>query len=411
MIVTLKPTIVVIETLDHLRPTSVRVARALAHPQSANVLLCHWHRLGFTRQSLALQGPVHQVKSGGKIEGRTITAALPVHALFFYGPYSGELTIRDATALDRLAAAGIDVGGVPIYKVIDRMMLEASRRGLATNALGSSLTWGPKHHQELKLRRFECAKGQVIVRPKTYIARPHEVRTVLAIFARRGETCLVKPAIGEGGRGFHIVRPGESFPQSDSTVVVQRLIPDPLLVEGHKADIRFYLLINVSDERASGRLSPVFLRRAAAPYIAQSRPAEITNTAYRLRHGLPPDMRPLDLTPGISQNLHSQIISQLDSLARALVNAYFWNAAHEPVGGGRGSVPNRAILFGVDVLVASPTNNPRLYFLELNPFPALFRGLPDCDEAVDQMLSREFLPVLMKSGRPLGDFLPIQTRH
>jgi len=27
------------------------------------------------------------------------------------------------------------------------------------------------------------------------------------------------------------------------------------------------------------------------------------------------------------------------------------------------------------------------------------------------MLSREFLPVLMKSGRPLGDFLPIQTRH
>ncbi|HEX3470101.1 MAG TPA: hypothetical protein VHT28_02850, partial [Silvibacterium sp.] len=258
----------------------------------------------------------------------TITAALPVDALFFHGPDSGELTERDTPALDRLAAAGIDVGGQPIYIVVDRMMLEASRRGIVTNALGSSRSWGPKHHQELKLRRYENATGQAIVRPKTYIARPHEVRAVLSIFAERGECCLIKPAYGEGGLGFHIVNPGEPFPRFDYTVVVQPLIPDPLLVEGHKADIRFYLLINVDDRRASGRLSPVFIRRAAAPYVAQNLPAEITNTSYRLRQGLPPDMRPLDLTPGICRNQRTQILSQLDSLAQALVDAYFWNAAH-----------------------------------------------------------------------------------
>jgi hypothetical protein len=281
--------------------------------------------------------------------------------------------------------------------VVDRVMLEASRRGVITNALGSSRSWGPKHRQELKLRRYESATGQVIVRPKTYIARPHELHAVLRVFARRGECCLVKPVSGEGGRGFHIVRPGESF-RSDSTVIVQRLIPDPLLVEGHKADLRFYLLIDVGDERASGRLCPIFVRRAAVPYVAQSLPAEITNTSYRSRLGLPPDIQPLDLAPGISHNLHTQIISQLDSLARTLVNAYFWNATHESVNGYTGSVPNRVILFGIDVLVASPTSDPRLYFLESNPFPALFRGLPDCDEAVDEMLSREYLPLLLRSG-------------
>jgi hypothetical protein len=394
---TVKPTIVILETLDHLRPTCVRVARALARPQSANLLVCHWHGLDFSGDKVTLRGAVHKVTDGGMVDTCTITGSLPVDALFFYGPDSGELTERDTAALERLAAAGVDVSEVPIYIIVDRMMLEASRRGVVTNALGSSRSWGPKHTQELKLRRYESATGQAIVRPKTYIARPHEVCAVLSRFSERGETCLVKPVFGEGGRGFHIVRPDESIPQSDCTVVVQQLIADPLLVEGHKADIRFYLLIDVDDQGSSGRLGPVFIRRAAVPYIAQSLPAEITNTSYRLCHGLPPDMRPLSLTPGISGDLKSEILSQLDSLARVLVKAYFWNAAHELVDSVGRFVPNRLILFGIDVLVAAPSTAPRLYFLESNPFPGLFRGLPDCDEAVDQMLSREYLPALMRS--------------
>ena len=216
--------------------------------------------------------------------------------------------------------------------------------------------------------------------------------------------------MGREAAAFASSAPGDSFTPSDATVVVQQLLSYPLLVEGHKADMRFYLLIDVGDERASGRLSPVFVRRAAVPYAAQSRPAEITNTAYRLRHGLLPDMRPLDRTPGISRNLHSQIVSQLDSLARALVNAYFWNAANESVAGSSGSVANRLILFQRRRACGqSLSSEPRLYFLELNPYPALFRGLPDCDEAVDQMLSREFLPLMIRSGSSPGVFRPGQA--
>ena len=392
------PTIAVIETLDSLRPTSIRVARALACNQSANVVLAHWHRLDFLRDRVTLEGPVHLVKTGGSIAEDTVMPALPVDALFFFGPDSGELTEKDTATLNKLSMAGIDVDRVPIYIVVDRMMLEASRRGIVTNALGSSRSWGPKHTQELRLRKYEDATNQTVTRPTTYIAPPNEVRPFLGIFAERGETCLIKPSFGEGGRDFQIIRPGESFLQSKRTVVVQRLIPDPLLVEGHKADIRFYLLIDAGNRRASGRLSPIFIRRAAVPYVPFSLPAEITNTSYRSRLGFPPDIRPLNLTPGISGSLYAEIITQLDSLACRLVDAYFWNAGQELGDRYGNDVPNRAILFGIDVLVASPLNEPKLYFLESNPFPALFRGVPDCDEAVDEMLSREYLPHLIRSG-------------
>lgn len=395
---TATPTIAIIETLDHLRSTNVRVAYALARPRSTNVLLCHWHGLELSNFGVTMKGRVHRVENGS-ITPHIITDAVPVDILFFDGAESGELTESDMPVLERLAAAGVDVLEIPRYRAIDRMMLEASRRGVVTNALGSSRSWGPKHHQELKLRRYESATGQIISRPKTYVARPHEVRAVLHIFAEHGEVCLVKPAFGAGGRGIHIVRPGESVPQFEDTVVVQPLIPDPLLVEGHKADIRFCLLIDVGDVRASRRLSPVFLRRAAMPYVPNDLTAEITNNAYRLRHGFPPDVRPLSNVTGISHDLQTEIINQLDSLAQLLIGAYFWNAGQDSTE----QVANRVLLFGIDVLVASLATTPRLYFLETNPYPAYFPNLPDCDHEVEEMLSREYLPVMLQALRWRSD--------
>jgi hypothetical protein len=404
-----KPTVAVIETLDYPRATCVRIAQAFARTALAHVLVCHWHSLEFTAGGVTVRGPVERVTTGGARLPAVIEPALEVQALFFYGPNSGVLTHRDTAALDRLAAAGIEVHGAPLYIVVDRVMLEASRRGVVTNALGRAREWGPKHQQELKLRRYERATGQVVSRPETYIARPHELPEALAIFGQRGESCLVKPSFGEGGQGIRVVRPGEPFTPSDnSTLVVQPLIPEPLLVEGYKADIRCYLLIDPGDERASRRVGPIFLRRAAMPYVPMSLASEITNTSYRFRHGFPADMRPLHATSGISADLRAQIIAQLESVASALVNAYFWNSIHDSTNGTSGSEgPNRAILFGVDVLVAGPWSKPRLLFLETNPFPGFYRNLPDCDQAVDQMLSWEYLPVLASRGPTPG--APLQS--
>jgi hypothetical protein len=374
----------------------LRIAQALARPGLADVLICHWHGLDFSTNGVSLRDGSYHVKSTGSVEAHPLCEARPVNALFFYGPDSGELTERDTPVLDRLSAAGINAHGVPMFIVIDRMMLEASRRGVVTNALGTSRAWGPKHNQELKLRSYEKAGGRAIGRPRTYIARPHELRAVLSIFAGHAESCLIKPAFGEGGLGLRIVRPGDNFAHLDCTVVVQRLIPDPLLVEGHKADLRWYLLLDVDDRTLSGRLGPVLIRRAAVSYKynAETEAAEITNTTYRRRRGLGTDMRLFAPMPDIPQRLHEEIIAQLDSLASDLVDAYFWDAIHQGAPGIE--VPNRRIVFGIDVLVADATRKPRVLFLETNPFPAFFRDVPDCDGAVEEMLAREYLPALTR---------------
>jgi hypothetical protein len=379
-----------------VRSTSLRIALAFARPGVANVLICHWHGLDFSGDGVWLRGGYYLVTNTGSIEAHPSNKARPVEALFLYGPDSGELTEKDTPVLDRLCAAGIDAHGVPIHIAIDRMMLEASRRGVVTNALGSSRAWGPKHNQELKLRSYERAGGHAVVRPRTYVARPHELRAVLSAFAAQAESCIIKPVFGEGGRGLRIVRPGDAFPHFDCTVVVQRLIPNPLLVEGHKADLRWYLLLDVDDRTSSGRLSPVLIRRTVIPYKnnAETEAAEITNTSYRRRRGLNPDMRLFAPMPDIPQHLYEEIIAQLDSLASDLVDAYFWDATHQCADGTE--APNRRIVFGIDALVADAAGNPRVFFLEANPFPAFFREVPDCDGAVENMLAREYLPALTR---------------
>lgn len=331
----------------------------------------------------------------GALVEMTETKALAIDVMFFYGPRCGVLGAKDGPALQRLSCAGIDVEGIPLHFVVDRMMLAASSRGVATNALGWARNWGAKDQHEFKLRRYELATGRIVNRPKTHVARPHELRAVLAAFAKRGEVCLVKPVFGEGGRDFRVVYPGGIFTdQLGSPVVVQRLMPDPFLVAGHKADIRCYLLIDIGGG-TSKRLSPIFVRRAAMPYVPASLPAEITNTAYRSMQGLPPDIHPLGLIHDMSANLRAEIIGELNSLMDAFIGAYVWDAARNTTNEITWREPsNRIFLFGIDVFVSNPRNRPRLFFLETNPFPALFRDAAECDHAVEMMLSQEYLPAL-----------------
>lgn len=303
------------------------MGQAFARASSAEVLICHWHSIDFTDEAVTAQGPVYRVTPGRALVAMTIDKALAIDAMFFYGPYCGVLTPRDGHALQRLICAGIDVAGVPLHFVVDRMMLAASSRGIATNALGWARNWGAKDQQEFKLRRYEQATGHIVNRPETHVAHPHELRAVLAAFAKRGEVCLLKPVLGEGGRDFRVVRPGRTYTERlGSSVVVQRLMPDPLLVAGHKADVRCYLLIDAGG-RTSKRLSPIFVRRAAMPYVPTDLSAEITNTSYRSLQGLPPDIHPLGLVPDIGADLRAEIICELDSLMNALIGAYFWDAA------------------------------------------------------------------------------------
>ncbi len=196
---------------------------------------------------------MYRVAPRGALIPTTIDKALAIDAMFFHGPHCGVLGAKDKPALQRLLRSGIDVEGIPLHFVIDRMMLAASSRGVATNALGLARSWGAKDQQEFKLRRYEQATGRIVNRPETRVARPHDLPAILAAFAKRDEVCLVKPVLGEGGRDFRVVCPGGILTEPlGSPAVVQRLMPDPLLVAGHKADIRCYLLIDVGGALQGG---------------------------------------------------------------------------------------------------------------------------------------------------------------
>jgi hypothetical protein len=85
----------------------------------------------------------------------------------------------------------------------------------------------------------------------------------------------------------------------------------------------------------------------------------------------------------------------LDGLCNQIVEAYFFDIAN--LIGPTGSPSNRVVLLGVDVLVALSDHRPCLYFLEANPYPALFRDAPLSDSAVDHMLTEEYLPALLRN--------------
>ena len=105
-------------------------------------------------------------------------------------------------------------------------------------------------------------------------------------------------------------------------------------------------------------------------------------------------MRLLRPSPDISQQLHDEILVQLDAMANHLVDAYFCDVAQQCTAGTE--VPNRRIVFGIDSLVADVGRKPRVFHLESNPFPGFFRDVPDCDAAVEQMLGEEYLPTLIR---------------
>ena len=396
-------TVVVVEALDPARPTSARVAAAFARANLGDVLLCHWRDLRFLREAVVASSGIKYDFQGGTVGRVTFYGAVEPSALFFYAPNSGSICASDTNFLGRFRAAGVDSSWRSAYTVVDRILLEASRQGLVTNAIGPDERWGPKHQQESKLRRYETATGRRIRRPNTYVATPSQVPKLMSQFAKRTDMCVIKPAFGDRGHGIKIVSTDDpvSWIIAEECAIMQDLLSDPLLIDGHKADLRCYLLIDVDNFTTSGRCGPIFVRRAPAAYQRGMVAAEVTNTAYRLSLGMSPDILPLEEVVLIDDQLRGAIVSQLDVLLHELTQVYFWDARYLAENMTPQRVSNRVILFGVDVLVTVPrSGNPMLYFLEMNPFPGFYRGSIPCDRAIDEMLAGRYLPALLsKQGR------------
>jgi hypothetical protein len=270
---------------------------------------------------------------------------------------------------------------------VARRVADAARSGLATNAAGADARWGRKDELELLLRAYERATGRAVRRPETIVAAGPQIPAVVASFAARGLECIVKPANRSRGEGHAIVPAGASpVPAVRGGAVVQRLATAPLLIAGHKADLRCYALVDCGRPERSRRVGPAIVRLAPAPYIRGRADAEITNGAWRRRLGLPPATFLLERAPGIDEALVRRLAAGLDALTGDLLDAHRWWAGER---GGR-----RVLLWGLDVLA---TPGGELSLLEINVHPRLFRGEPHCDAAVAEMLRTVYLPALAGS--------------
>ncbi|HVS07143.1 MAG TPA: hypothetical protein VHK65_13405 [Candidatus Dormibacteraeota bacterium] len=387
----------VIQTGPEPVPADVWTARAMARQFSVEVVLCPWYGLEFCDRAVYITGPVRRVTPTG-VDPALIprTQAREVDMLFFVGASGGELAgtyPAERNALQKLASLGVQTDNVSRYFLVDRLMAEASRRCVVTNAIGPRL-WGPKHELELRLRSYSRGTGRRLSRPETLIAERAQLPTVLKSFARRGIDCIVKPAFGAWGAGSQALRPDSPWqPISDAKqFVVQQLVPRPVLLGSRKIDLRCHVLIDVDSRERCKLIAPVLVRRAGTTYVRGDDDAEINNLTYQRQRGLHSSILPIDQMIGIPEPTRRAIMRGLETLAADLVDAYFFWARSIRASHPEWIVPRRVLVWGIDVGISRSRQGIALLLLENNTRPQLLRNAASCDRAMAAMLLSNYLP-------------------
>jgi hypothetical protein len=330
-----------------------------------------------------------------------------VDALWFY-PVTTEaapaVTDAEHAALERMRKRGVSISRLRRHDVIAHLLLESARRGVVTNAPGPLGRWGRKDQLEYQLRWFTRMTGKNVPRPETHPVVGAQLAPVLANFGSRGLDCIIKPADGARSEGVRLVPSnGASPPIADAAqVIVQELVKQPLLSGGSKVDLRVYLLVDGASRADSRRLDPILVRVASAPYQRLREAAEITNTSYRRRLGLPPHIAPLADIDTIAQPIRQEIIAGVDALATDLLDAVFLWKETQDWSGNRTAA--RLLIWGLDVLMAvKEDGHVSCNLLEVNVYPQLFRGDPICDSLVDRLMLEDYLPALEQACKRRHD--------
>jgi hypothetical protein len=382
-----------------VHPELVRMAHTLSRAD-AEIVMAPWFDVGIHDRSVVVE------RNALGFRDEIISAAsrpiAPDIMLFHPASGSGQPDSQaERAALARLEAAGLGITGGDRNRVVSHLLDAASARGVTTNAAGVSGRWGRKDELEFALRAYTRHTGRRVSRPETYVVPERAVAGLLRRLAIDGRTWIVKPANRSRGQGIVCIKNADAWeaPGGGGDFVVQRLAERPVLTAGHKVDLRAYLLVDVGAPERSRRLTPVFVRLASAPYVAAEPQAEITNTSYRRRLGLPPAILPLDEVVALDPEVRKKLVSQLDALTAELLRAHaWWWDRHRPA--REKTYGRRVLLWGIDVLPVWIGEELAALLLEVNVHPQLFRGVNRCDEAVERMLRVEYLPALRDATVP-----------
>ena len=383
-----------------INPVLLRVGALFS--RQARVLVCPWHQVVLSAGAAVIEGPALAIE-GDRHELISLPAT-QADAMWYY-PVADATPIAqggaERAALDRLLAAG----GSPAETrsgVCAHLLYEASRLGLVTNSPGPLGRWGRKDQLEYALRWHTRTSRRNVARPRTFPVAGAQVPGAVDYFASRGLDCILKPANGARGEGIQIITANSAaLPAvaAEDQFIVQELVTHPCVIDGFKTDLRVYIRVDSTDWRSSARLSPILVRKAAAPYAQMGDRAEITNTSYRRRHGLPARISPLADCKGLAADDARSIEKGVGALTQELLAAvHAWSLIYDrPLEPERGAP--RVMIWGLDIVLTGPSGCRRPLLLEINVYPQLFRGDELCDTLIDAMLLDDFLPTFGRAGR------------
>lgn len=381
----------------------ISLGSALSRGEAVEVLVCPWDAVHLADGAVQITGPMIRCVAGNRAPfiadhvqpGAMLSFPTADHT-------APDRSPRGRAALARLARQGLALPpcALTTTAVIAALLEEAAHRGIVSNAMDHDAAWGRKDQLEFTLRAHARFTDEPVPRPETYVVSPHQLPVILADFARRGLTCIVKPANGARGDGLHIVRPhrDDSLPVindgggdgGDDCFVVQELVEAPLTLQGRKVDFRCYLLIDTADPHASRWCPPLFARIAGLPYARGVADAEITNCAYRARAGLAEGMFPLEHLDGLPATTRAALLAGVDALMDAVIAARFLRAqALAPAG-----EPRRVLLWGLDLIATDVNGEIAVQLLEINVYPHLLIGSDTCDPAMECILGQTYARLL-----------------
>lgn len=120
-------------------------------------------------------------------------------------------------------------------------------------------------------------KGAFDFLPETYVL-PQQLDEFLACFERTKGLWIVKPNASSRGRGIFVLRDPAEIP-ADERVVVSQYIANPLLIQGLKFDIRFYVVVTSYDPLRAYIYREGLARFACKPYSTRAE-----HVADKFRH-------------------------------------------------------------------------------------------------------------------------------
>ncbi|XP_054082097.1 probable beta-tubulin polyglutamylase isoform X2 [Zeugodacus cucurbitae] len=234
-----------------------------------------------------------------------------------------------------------------------------------------------------KMQHLRGIKNFDIV-PQSFIL-PIEYKELVSAHNKNRGPWIVKPAASSRGRGIFIVNTPDQIPQ-DEQVLVCKYINDPLCIDGHKCDLRVYVLVTSFDpliiyiyEEGLVRLATVKYDRATenlwnpcmhlcnysinkyhSDYI-KSRDAEIEDVGHKwtlsalLRHLKSQGCN----THELMANIEDLIIKSIFSCAQTIISAC---RMFVPSGS------NCFELYGFDILI---DNSLKPWLLEVNLSPSM----------------------------------------